>query len=192
LRALVAVLLLATLGAFGLVAVAVNQSQIAQHNAAEAQNVALIAGSQSALANDNSDEAIALALQAVTLNPDSARAQVALGQAAYAPGTVRRFAGHTGEISGVAFSPGGHMALTSADDRRLILWDVATGAIIRQFANGHTEGHIKVDFSPDGGTALSGAGDGLVILWDVATGNIIRRFEGHTGWVRDVRFSPDG
>jgi hypothetical protein len=82
LRALVAVLLLATLGALGLVGIVVNQRQIAERNAAEAQNVALIAGSQSALANGNSDEAIALALQAIRLNPDSARAQVVLGQAA--------------------------------------------------------------------------------------------------------------
>src|SRR5262249_4004549 len=58
LRILVVVLLLAVLGAFGLTGVALNQSNIAQRNAAEAQNVALIAGSQAALANGKTDEAI--------------------------------------------------------------------------------------------------------------------------------------
>ncbi len=199
LRGLVAVLVLATLGAFGLSGVALNQSRIADQNAvradrnaAETQNVALTAGSQAALANGSTDQAIALALEAVRLDPSSAPAQVALGEAAYAPGTIRQLIGHTGEVWGVAFSPDGRTAVSGGDDKALMLWDVATGAMIRRFADGHTEGHIKVAFSPNGQTVLSGAADGQVILWDVATGNIIRHFEGHTGWIGDVKFSPDG
>src|SRR5450432_1400397 len=92
-------------GAIGLTGVAVNQSQIAQHNAAEAQNVALISGSETALAKGNTDQAIALALEAVTLNPQSASAQTALSEAAYAPGTIRRFVGHTDIVNQIALSP---------------------------------------------------------------------------------------
>ena len=29
-------------------------------------------------------------------------------------------------------------------------------------------------------------------LWDAATGQLLRTFEGHTGWVTSVAFSPDG
>ncbi len=205
LRGLVAVLLLATLGAFGLTGLAVNQSQIAQternsaqkerdnarRNAAEAQNVALIAGSQAALANGDNDQAIALAMQAVSLDPPSTRAQVALSEAAYAPGTVRRFVGHHSGVWAVAFSPDDRMALSSGGEDSLILWDVQTGEIIRRF-EGHTAPVPDVDFSPDGKTALSGSKDKTLILWDVATGHIIRRFEGHTGEVQTVAFSPDG
>jgi len=192
LRVLVAVLLLATLGALGLVGVAMNQRQIAERNVAEAQNVALVAGSQSALANGNTDEAIALALQAIRLDPDSARAQVALGQAAYAPGTIRRFVIHTGAVWSVAFNPDGETAVSAGDDQILILWDLQSGGIIRRFEEGHAAGHIKLAFSPDGRQVISGADDGQVILWDVETGQIVRHFEGHTGWIGDVEFSPDG
>ena len=51
LRILVAVLLLGILSAFGLTSLAVYQSQMAHNSAIKAQNVALVAGSQAALAN---------------------------------------------------------------------------------------------------------------------------------------------
>jgi WD40 repeat protein/serine/threonine protein kinase len=192
LRGLVAVLLIATLVAIGLTLIAQQNAARADRNAADSQNVALVAGSQAALLTGNTDLAIALALNAVTLNPTSAPAQVALGQAAYAPGTIRRFIGHTDDVFGVAFSPDGRTAVSISDDGIMILWDVATGAIIRRFPSGHTGRYSRIYFSPDGRTTLSGGTDGLVILNDPATGKVIRRFEGHTGAVNEVRFSPDG
>ena len=63
-----AVFLLVAIGAAWF---AFNQRNVAQRNAAESQNLALISGSQAALANGNTDQALALALQAVTLNPRS-------------------------------------------------------------------------------------------------------------------------
>lgn len=183
-----AVFLFAAIGAAWF---ASNQRKIAQHNAAESQNLALISGSQAALANGNTDQAIALALQAVRLDPLSARAQVALGEAAYAPGTIRRFTGHTDAIDGVAYSPDGRTALTASWDKTLILWDIQTGEMIRRF-EGHTAKATSVAFSPDGLTAVSGSEDTTLILWDIQTGQILRRFRGHTDAVFAVAFSPDG
>lgn len=194
LRMLVAVLLLAVVGAFGLTGFAVNQSQIAQRNAAETQNIALIAGSQAALATGHSDQAIALAMQAVTLDPSSAGAQLALSDATYAPGTVRRFDLDTGTVWDVALSPDGHLALSGGEVTPILL-DVATGRVIQRLdedGEGHTAPVEDVAFSPDGQTALSASDDGTIILWDIAAGQFIRRFEGHTGEVYGVAFSPDG
>jgi len=191
LRGLVAVLLLATLGAFGLTGLAANQSQIAERNAAEAQNVALVAGSQVALATGNTDQAIALALQAVTLDPSSARAQTVLSAAAYAPGTIRTFVGPSGWVNSVALSPDGRTALSTAGDGSVNLWDVQTGEIIRRF-EGHTDATSSVAFMPDGRTAISGSEDRTMIQWDLQTGDIIRRFEGHPDEVWSLAISPDG
>src|SRR5262249_29729574 len=47
-------------------------------------------------------------------------------------------------------------------------------------------------FSPDGRQAVSGGDDATVRLWDVETGKQLRRFQGHTGNVCGVAFSPDG
>jgi WD40 repeat protein/serine/threonine protein kinase len=205
LRGLVAVLLLATLGAFGLTGAAVNSANeaqnaratsdanalLAQKNAAEAQNVALVAGSQAALGQHNTDLAVALAMQAVTLDPTSARAQTALSEAAYAPGTIRRYTNHTDEVEGVAISPDGRTFLSSSDDKTILLQDIQTGAILRRF-EGHKGGTTQVVFSPDGRMIASGSLDATMIVWDVQTGQIIRQFEDYGSEIYAVAFSPDG
>lgn len=191
LRWLAAGLAIFLLAAVGAAWFASNQRNIALHNAAESQNLALISGSQAALANGDTDQAIALALQAVTLDPHSTRAQVALSEAAYAPGTIRRFVGHTADIDQVVLSRDGLTALTASRDKTLILWDIQTGQIIRHF-EGHSDWATSVAFSPDERTALSGSVDKTLILWDIQTGQILRRFKGHTDGIYAVAFSPDG
>ena len=39
---------------------------------------------------------------------------------------------------------------------------------------------------------LSGGADGTARLWDVQGGQELRRFTGHTNFIRNVAFSPDG
>jgi ABC-type sugar transport system substrate-binding protein/DNA-binding CsgD family transcriptional regulator len=92
LRGLVAVLLLATLGAFGLTGVAVNQSQAAQTARDQAQSEALASAAQLQLNEGNVEQAIALAKAAQQIgNTPSELAQHVLDEAAYTPGTQRIF-----------------------------------------------------------------------------------------------------
>jgi WD40 repeat protein/DNA-binding CsgD family transcriptional regulator len=191
LRALVAVFALATVisAAFGIFAL--DQQRLAQANADEAQNIALIAGSQAALAVDDTDTAIALAWQTVQLNPDSARAQAQLSEAAYQPGTVRRFVGHSDFLVAVDISPDESTMLSGAWDGSIFLWNIQTGEILRQFEE-HTGAANDVVFSPDGSMALSGSEDGTVIMWNIQTGEVIRQLDDYGERVVAVRFSPDG
>ncbi|MBZ0307921.1 MAG: WD40 repeat domain-containing protein, partial [Anaerolineae bacterium] len=189
--------LVGALGIFLMIAtilaiVTFNESRVAQTSAAEAQNVALVAGSRAALARYDTDLALALAWQAVALNPTSDLAQTALSQSAYAPGTVRQYVGHTAPVWRVAFSPGDQTFLSGGTDGTLILWNTATGAIIHQIKDDQIRGYIKVAFSPDGHTAIYGGDSGMLGLMDTATGEVIRRFRGHNGWVAAVGFSSDG
>ena len=92
LRIIIVVLLLATLGAFGLTSAAISERQIAEANAAESQSQALASEAQLQLNQGNTDQAIALAKasQQNTNNPPPL-AQRVLDEAAYAPGTQRIF-----------------------------------------------------------------------------------------------------
>jgi WD40 repeat protein/serine/threonine protein kinase len=218
LRALVAVLGVAFLGALGLSAFALNQNDLAQRNAAtatvaqgealvqadnaataarvaeamaaDARSLALVSGAQLALADHDTELAIALALEANRVQP-SVETQRALAEAAYAPGTRQLFEGHTNWVWSVAYSPDGRRALSGGRDHQIFLWDVETGEQIRRF-EGHDDQVLSVTFSPDGATALSASQDHTLILWDVETGEQIRRLEGHEGAVRSVVFSADG
>jgi WD40 repeat protein len=219
LRALVAVLSIAFLGALGLSAFALNQNDLAQRNAAtatfaqgealvqadnaataarvaemsaeEAHSLALVSGAQLALSDHDTDLAVALALEAIRAENPSNEAQRTLAEAAYVPGTRRIFEGHNNWVWSVAYSPDGRLALSGGRDDLMILWNVETGEEIRRFT-GHDDQILAVAFSPDGETALSASLDRTLILWNLDTAEQIRRFEGHDDGVSSVVFSPDG
>jgi WD40 repeat protein/DNA-binding SARP family transcriptional activator len=100
------------------------------------------------------------------------------------------------EIKGVqraAFSPDSKYLLTAAAegaDGKALLWDVATGTLIREY-QAPVRGMNSAVFSPDGKTMLTDGADGIARLWDVETGKEIRQFIGHTDRIWTVVFSPD-
>jgi WD40 repeat protein len=108
-------------------------------------------------------------------------------------------------VSSVAFSADGHRALAGSMDCSICLWDVETGREIRRFES-HTGNIFCVTFSSDGRRVLSSSGtdyydaallkdlgiDNTVRLWDIEHGAESARFDGHTGNVNSVVFSPDG
>lgn len=204
LRALVVVLLTAVVIASGLTALAVGQSEMAQaaratsdinalraeNSAEEAVNLALASNAQLARIDQNSELSLALALAATRFDLPVVRR--ALYEAAYAPAMIRRLEAHTGPALAVAFLPDGKRALSGAADNTLILWDVETGQLIRQFERRHGDWVTSIAISPDGKTALSGSNDSTLILWEIETGRIIRRLTGHLLPVTSVAFSPDG
>ncbi|MCH8913273.1 MAG: hypothetical protein IIA33_06850, partial [Planctomycetes bacterium] len=81
--------------------------------------------------------------------------------------------------------------LNPSADNSLLLWDTATGAVIRRY-DGHAATVWSLAFSPDGVLVASGSQDKSLILWDVETGAIRQRFDelGETPFT--IAFSPDG
>ena len=134
-------------------------------------------------------EALPAALAVIT--PDNAAAIEEL----------RVLPGHIGGAWNVTFSPDGTLLASAGRDHAVRLWDVETGELVREFLD-HTTWVIGVDFSPDGrwlvtGESGSSADDRFTVqarmqLWDVETGELLRVYEGHTGGIWSVDFSPDG
>jgi hypothetical protein len=106
-------------------------------------------------------------------------------------GQTRRFEGHSGHVTGAAFSGDGQRLVTGSDDGTVRVWETATGRLVRTLKE-HV-GFVKcVALAPDGRTALSGGSDRTVRLWDLETGKELKRLGEHRETVVAVAFTAEG
>ncbi|MGD2076853.1 MAG: LuxR C-terminal-related transcriptional regulator, partial [Chloroflexota bacterium] len=194
LKALVVVLSLALVIAVGLTIAAVSFARQAeqQRHVAVARELA-----SAALVQLSSDPelAVLLALQAAestysefgTVLPE---AEDALHQAVQADRIQQTFETSSGAVD---ISPDGRLlAITDSEDFMLVLRDVATGEVVREFADEHIDAITDITFSPDGRFIASADRGTVVKLWDVVHNQSMATFPGHDGPVSDIAFSPDG
>ena len=80
--------------------------------------------------------------------------------------------GPNASVNAVAFSPDGRQVLSGSDDNQLILWDNASGDVVRRF-DGHSGSITAATFSADGARVLSASGDGTVRIWNPGTGELL-------------------
>lgn len=93
---------------------------------------------------------------------------------------------------GIAFSPDGQfLASANYDDGVVRLWDSYRGTLAREFKSDMKKAHT-VAFAPDG-QVLYATGSGYTIYaFDVQTAEIVKRFFGHSSWVNQILFHPNG
>jgi WD40 repeat protein len=71
-----------------------------------------------------------------------------------------------GWVRALDFSADGRLLVAAAGDRRLWLWDTASGNVVAQFV-GHTDVVTDCALSADGRTLVSSSLDGTLKVWDV-------------------------
>ncbi len=71
---------------------------------------------------------------------------------------------------------------------------VSNGEILWETGASADNGFSSMDVSPDGRVLVTGSGyvDPRVTVWDAESGELLARLEGHSGWLGQLAFSPDG
>lgn len=93
------------------------------------------------------------------------------------------------------FSPDGRFVLSAGQFAPALLWEIATGEVVRKFQwsyGEYEEGVHDAAISPDGKSILTGSEEGIPRLWDLETGKELVKYEGHESVTLVVAFSQDG
>jgi eukaryotic-like serine/threonine-protein kinase len=101
------------------------------------------------------------------------------------------YAGHTGQVKQVAWSPDGTNIASASVDKTVQVWSASNGSLVYRFPYQSDE-IWAVAWSPDGTRLASGSHDGTVQVWPPIAYPTTIIFRGHTEGVNAVAWSPDG
>jgi WD40 repeat protein len=106
--------------------------------------------------------------------------------------------GHSGWVTGVAFTSDGKRLVSGSWDRTVKLWDVSTAAEVSTMG-GESKQVEALAFSRDGRWLAAENSSDNVTIWDASTGQFSRVFPTDkrlaavgSNWVYSIAFSPDG
>jgi WD40 repeat protein len=98
---------------------------------------------------------------------------------------------HEDKLMWASFSPDGKRIATSAEDKRIRIWDAASGAVVSEWE--YVTYIASGEFSPDGHRLLTWTMDDVTArVWDVESGQPVCAPLQHTAEVTSAEFSPDG
>jgi hypothetical protein len=110
----------------------------------------------------------------------------------------RTLKGHSGWVTGVAFSSDGQRLASGSWDQTVKFWDVPTGQELNTVGKKVKEVQALA-FSRDGHWLAAENSKNIVTLWDATSGREIRTFASDralgalgSNWVYSIAFSPDG
>ncbi len=112
-------------------------------------------------------------------------------------GTVRRrLTGFVDRVVALDFSHDGKLLATGGGaptaDGEIKIFDVASGKLVVEIKNGHSDTVFGVSFSPDDKKLASCGADKFVKTFEVPSGKFLKSFEGHTHHVLGVGWKADG
>ena len=132
----------------------------------------------------------------VVVSPDRRSAAITDGTAIIqvwdiASGKIDRLTGHTRNAAAFAFSPDGHMLVSSGLPGVIDVWNVARRQCVASIP-AHSSEVVSAAISPDGTMAATGSADNTIKLWNLKTSSCLATLNGHKRPVWALAFSPDG
>ena len=85
------------------------------------------------------------------------------------------FTGHSDTLYDAQLSPNGKLLATASYDRKILLWDVDLGEVLRTLT-GHNGAVYDLDFSPGDARLFVAGYDGSLRVWDMDRGQEIVSF----------------
>lgn len=117
----------------------------------------------------------------------------------------QRLTGFSDRVVALDFSKDGKFLATGGgaptEEGEVKVFDAATGKMILDIKNGHSDTVFGISFSPDGTKLATCAADKFVKVWEIwgerwyfpaLSGKFLKSFEGHTHHVLDVGWKADG
>jgi WD40 repeat protein len=95
--------------------------------------------------------------------------------------------GHTGLIENYTINSKGNKLATAGSDRKIIIWDVASGKELVHFI-GHSDLVKSIDFSSDDSKLVSSSWDNTIKVWDANSGKLLQTLIGHREYADFVSF----
>lgn len=104
---------------------------------------------------------------------------------------LQTFMGHTGSLTGLAFSADGKQLYTSSVDGTVVAWETGSGKTIRTFA-GHRDAVSALALTSDDKWLWTMGEDATVRIWNTATGEEIGALQEFSGGKEWLFVSPSG
>lgn len=177
---------LAAIGAVAVVAILQRQDAIQQRKEAVSRELAAdaVAG-----LGDDPVRSLGLATAAASSSM-TGDAEDALRRALNAVLARAVLRGHTGPVTGLAFSPTGAQIVTAGEDGTARVWDTVSGREI-MVLRGHGAGVALAVFSPDGKRVVTVDAQGSARQWEAGAGRLVRVLSARSG-LTAAAVSPDG
>jgi WD40 repeat protein len=172
----------------------------------KARSLGLASSAHEALADNDPDLALTLALEAIAVDDTQPQILSSLADAVYSPGTYKVYDTNQTALNKVAYSPHDEIVATGTDRGVVCIWQVADGKQQRCLSDATTEDTsaiVGVAFAEDGMTLVTASSGGVTRSWDMnpeskTYGELLHSIacepasEGLACQLRSMALSPDG